>query len=513
MNEDKSNFEPKDSTDLEEVKNISESEDLESTDSSVNPVEESEATDTSEHSEASERSKNETEVEVETETDSETEDESETEDKSESETESKDELETESKDKVENTDQNDSTDNVKAEESTESKNEKKSKTKTGKNRFATFASLVAVALSGTALYYTYNRPTTSIFHSSNSASNNAATFAEGSISEIANSVSKSVVSIITNTSTTGSFFTGQVSQAAGTGFIISSDGYIATNKHVVANATKIGVILDDGSTYEDVELIGTDPINDFAIIKIKDVKDLTPIKIGDSKTTNIGQQVVAIGNALGTYQNSVTSGIISGKGRSLTASDSSRTTYETLSDMIQTDAAINGGNSGGPLVNAAGEVIGINTAYASQGNNVGFAIPINSVKGIMAGVLKDGKFERAVLGVRYQTITPLIAKEKKLDVTAGAYVKGSNNASAVIKGSAGDKAGIKDGDIITAVNGTKIGTAGSLGSLIGEYAVGDTVKLEVYRDKKYIELQVKLEAYDADSAKVTTNKKSDDDEE
>ena len=513
MNEDKSNFEPKDSTDLEEVKNMPESEDLESTDSSVSSVEESETTDISEQPETSERSKNEFEADAETETNSETEDKSEAEDKSESKTESKNELETESKDEVETADQNNSDDDAKAEESTESKNEKKSKTKTGKNRFATFASLVAVALSGTALYYAYNRPTTSIFHGSNSASNNAATFAEGSISEIANSVSKSVVSIITNTSTTGSFFTGQVSQAAGTGFIISSDGYIATNKHVVANATKIGVILDDGSTYEDVELIGTDPINDFAIIKIKDVKDLTPIKIGDSKTTNIGQQVVAIGNALGTYQNSVTSGIISGKGRSLTASDSSRTTYETLSDMIQTDAAINGGNSGGPLVNAAGEVIGINTAYASQGNNVGFAIPINSVKGIMAGVLKDGKFERAVLGVRYQTITPLIAKEKKLDVTAGAYVKGSNNASAVIKGSAGDKAGIKDGDIITAVNGTKIGTAGSLGSLIGEYAVGDTVKLEVYRDKKYVQLDVKLEAYDADSAKVTTNKKSDDDEE
>jgi len=513
MNEDKSNFEPKDSTDLEEVKNMPESEDLESTDSSVSSVEESETTDTSEQPETSERSKNEFEANAETETNSEAEDESEAEDKSESETESKDELEAESKDEVDTTDQNNSIDDEKAEESTESKKEKNSQIKTGKNRFATFASLVAVALSGTALYYAYNRPTTSIFHSSNSASNNAATFAEGSISEIANSVSKSVVSIITNTSTTGSFFTGQVSQAAGTGFILSSDGYIATNKHVVANATKIGVILDDGSTYEDVELIGTDPINDFAIIKIKDIKDLTPIKIGDSKTTNIGQQVVAIGNALGTYQNSVTSGIISGKGRSLTASDSSRTTYETLSDMIQTDAAINGGNSGGPLVNAAGEVIGINTAYASQGNNVGFAIPINSVKGIMAGVLKDGKFERAVLGVRYQTITPLIAKEKKLDVTAGAYVKGSNNASAVIKGSAGDKAGIKDGDIITAVNGTKIGTAGSLGSLIGEYAVGDTVKLEVYRDKKYVQLDVKLEAYDADSAKVTTNKKSDDDEE
>lgn len=509
MNEDKSNFEPKDSNELEEVKNISGSEDLESTDSSVSSVEETETTDDSEQSETSERSKN--EIEVETEDDSETDDESEAKaEEPEAESETK-----ESEDESEKANEANSAEDTESEseEKSTSKTETKPKVKTGKNRFATFASLVAVALSGTALYYAYNRPTTSIFHSSNSASNNAATFAEGSISEIANSVSKSVVSIITNTSTTGSFFTGQVSQAAGTGFILSSDGYIATNKHVVANATKIGVILDDGSTYEDVELIGTDPINDFAIIKIKDVKDLTPIKIGDSKTTNIGQQVVAIGNALGTYQNSVTSGIISGKGRSLTASDSSRTTYETLSDMIQTDAAINGGNSGGPLVNAAGEVIGINTAYASQGNNVGFAIPINSVKGIMAGVLKDGKFERAVLGVRYQTITPLIAKEKKLDVTAGAYVKGSNNASAVIKGSAGDKAGIKDGDIITAVNGTKIGTAGSLGSLIGEYAVGDTVKLEVYRDKKYIQLEVKLEAYDADSAKVTTNKKSDDDEE
>ena len=513
MNEDKSNFEPKDSIELEKIKDVSESEDLESTDSSVSSVEESETTDTSEQPETSEQTK----TEVETEADSETDDESTAEaEESETESDSKTEPETkESKDESEEANEANSTEDTESEseEKSTSKTEKKPKIKTSKNRFATFASLLAVALSGTALYYAYNRPTTSIFHSSNSASNNAATFAEGSISEIANSVSKSVVSIITNTSTTGSFFTGQVSQAAGTGFIISSDGYIATNKHVVANATKIGVILDDGSTYEDVELIGTDPINDFAIIKIKDVKDLTPIKIGDSKTTNIGQQVVAIGNALGTYQNSVTSGIISGKGRSLTASDSSRTTYETLSDMIQTDAAINGGNSGGPLVNAAGEVIGINTAYASQGNNVGFAIPINSVKGIMAGVLKDGKFERAVLGVRYQTITPLIAKEKKLDVTAGAYVKGSNNVSAVIKGSAGDKAGIKDGDIITAVNDTKIGTAGSLGSLIGEYAVGDTVKLEAYRDKKYIQLEVKLEAYDADSAKVTINKKSDDDEE
>ena len=389
------------------------------------------------------------------------------------------------------------------------------KVKSSSNKLPVFLSVLALACSIYNLSLTRNL-TGNIFGDPGQISrdSNSANFTEGSIASIANAVSKSVVSIVTSTDQKSFFSNETTSQtAAGTGFILSSDGYVATNKHVVSGASKIGVILDDGTAYEDVELVGTDPLNDFAIIKINNINNLSPVKLGDSKTTSAGQQVVAIGNALGAYQNSVTSGIISGKGRSLTATDSGRTQYETLSDMIQTDAAINGGNSGGPLVNAAGEVIGINTAYASQGNNVGFAIPINSVKGIMAGVLKDGKFERAVLGVRYQTITPLIAKEKKLDVTAGAYVKGSNNASAVIKGSAGDKAGIKDGDIITAVNGTKIGTAGSLGSLIGEYAVGDTVKLEVYRDKKYVQLDVKLEAYDADSAKVTTNKKSDDDEE
>ena len=363
-------------------------------------------------------------------------------------------------------------------QSSESNPSKKSKTSPA------VIALVIIALSSSLynLQLTKNLSAdlSSRLHAS-SSNGNSLNFTEGSIASVANSVSKSVVSIVTSTTQRSLLSSESSTTAAGTGFILSSDGYIATNKHVVSGANKIGVLLDDGTAFEDVELIGTDPLNDFAIIKIKNAKDLTPIKLGDSKTITAGQQVIAIGNALGAYQNSVTSGIISGKGRSLTATDSSRTQYETLSDMIQTDAAINGGNSGGPLLNAAGEVIGINTAYASQGNNVGFAIPISSVKGIINSVLNGRGFERAVIGVRYVNLTPSIAKEKKLDVTHG--------------DSAGDKAGLKENDIITAVNGVEIGVAGSLSSLIGEYSVGDTVELTIVRNNKTENIKLTLAAY------------------
>lgn len=356
--------------------------------------------------------------------------------------------------------------------------------------------VVALASGLYNLHLTHNLYSEFNSHTYNSSSNgNSLNFTEGSIASVANSVSKSVVSIITSTAQRSLINSESSATAAGTGFILSSDGYIATNKHVVSGATKIGVLLDDGTAFEDVELIGTDPLNDFAIIKIKDAKDLTPIKLGDSKTISAGQQVIAIGNALGAYQNSVTSGIISGKGRSLTATDSSRTQIETLSDMIQTDAAINGGNSGGPLLNAAGEVIGINTAYASQGNNVGFAIPISSVKGIINNVLKGQGFERAVIGVRYINLTPTIAKQKKLDINHGALISSSKGNNAIIPGSAGDKAGLKENDVITSVNGVEIGVSGSLSSLIGEYSVGDTVTLTIIRNGKTEDLELTLTAY------------------
>lgn len=384
----------------------------------------------------------------------------------------------------------------KTEKYPEPKNIKESQ-KSSSNKLPVFLSVLALACSIYNLSLTRNLTGNNFGNPGQiSRDSNSANFTEGSIASIANAVSKSVVSIVTSTDQKSFFSNETISQtAAGTGFILSSDGYIATNKHVVSGASKIGVILDDGTAYEDVELVGTDPLNDFAIIKINNVNNLSPVKLGDSKTTSAGQQVVAIGNALGAYQNSVTSGIISGKGRSLTATDSGRTQYETLSDMIQTDAAINGGNSGGPLVNAAGEVIGINTAYASQGNNVGFAIPISSVKGIIKNVLSGKGFERAVIGVRYVNLTPTIAKEKNLSVTRGALIAASKNNKAIISGSAGDKAGLKENDIITAVNGTEIGSSGSLSSLIGEYSVGDTVKITVVRGGKTETLELTLAAY------------------
>ena len=315
---------------------------------------------------------------------------------------------------------------------------------------------------------------------------NSANFTEGSIAEVANRVSASVVSIVTEIKTTSyNFFYGpteSTGEAAGTGFIVSKDGYVITG------ATKIYIVLDNGTICKDVNLVGTDPLNDVAYLKINNVDDLTPVTLGDSKTINIGEQVIAIGNALGQYQNTVTSGIISGTGRSLTATDSSYQNAETLTDMIQTDAAINSGNSGGPLVNAAGEVIGINTAVSS-GNNIGFAIPISSVKGMLKTILETGEAKRAYAGVSYYGIDAAKAVENNLDSTFGAYV------AEVIKGSPAEKAGLKKDDIILAIDGVKIGASTSLGTLLGEHSVDDTITLTVLRGSEKITIQLTLAEY------------------
>lgn len=324
---------------------------------------------------------------------------------------------------------------------------------------------------------------------------NSANFTEGSIADIATSVSKSVVSILTETRTMSWFGQESTASAAGTGIIVSQDGYILTNKHVIEDANKINVVLEDGTTYKDVEVVAMDPLNDAAFLKIKDVSELTAAKLGNSKSITVGQQVVAIGNALGQFQNTVTSGIISGTGRSITASDGTYANYETLNDLIQTDAAINPGNSGGPLVNAAGEVIGINTAVSSDANNVGFAIPISSIKGMLNSLFETGKAERAYLGVYSVNITAEIAEEYELPVSAGAYVYASSKYTAVAKDSPAAKAGIKEKDIIIAVNGAKIGESGSLSCLTGEYKPGDTVQLTVLRGGEEKAINVTLGAY------------------
>ncbi|MBQ9019793.1 trypsin-like peptidase domain-containing protein [Candidatus Saccharibacteria bacterium] len=324
---------------------------------------------------------------------------------------------------------------------------------------------------------------------------NTASFTNGTIAEVANRVSPSVVSILTETRIQSWYGQSSTSSAAGTGVIVTKDGYVLTNKHVIEGANKVSVVLDNGTTYEpsQVEIIGTDPSNDIAFLKIKDVTDLNAASLGDSKNITIGQQVIAIGNALGMYQNTVTEGIISGTGRTIDAADSTGQNVERLTDMLQTDAAINAGNSGGPLVNAAGQVIGINTAVGS-GNNLGFAIPISSIKGMLKTLIETGKLQRSYIGVYYESLTPQTAKQNNLDVSAGAYIH-STSGSAVITDSPAAKAGLKDGDIIIRVNGAKVGSAGSLGTLIGEYAPGDKITLTIIRDKEEKTLDLTLGSY------------------
>lgn len=359
-------------------------------------------------------------------------------------------------------------------------------------------SVLALVMGGCGLGFglmAYQKSSTPLTFLNNGADGNSANFVEGSIAEIADKVSASVVSIVTSTKTRNFFGQDYESAAAGTGIIVTNDGYVLTNKHVINGATSINVVLDDGTTYENVDLVTTDPLNDVAFLKIKDVSNLTPATLGDSKTLTVGQQVMAIGNALGQYQNTVTVGVVSGLGRSVTASDGSGYNTETLSDMIQTDAAINSGNSGGPLVNAAGEVIGINTATSTSAENMGFAIPISSVKGMLAQLIETGKAERTYLGVYAAGITPEVAKAYNLPVNAGAYLYSSSTYTAIVKDSPAAKAGLKDKDIITKVNGVEVGKAGTLTDLIGEYKPGDTVQLTVIREGNEIAVNVTLEGY------------------
>ena len=323
---------------------------------------------------------------------------------------------------------------------------------------------------------------------------NAIEFQEGSIAEVANRVAPGVVSIVTEVRSTNFFGQSSTGSAAGTGMIVTSDGYVLTNKHVIEDANSVQIILDDGTTYDDVKLVGIDPLNDVAFLKINHVSDLPTVTLGDSKTVTAGQQVIAIGNALGQFQNTITSGIVSATGRSITAASSDYSSAETLTDMIQTDAAINSGNSGGPLVNAAGEVIGINTAVADA-DGIGFAIPISSVKGMLKNIINQGEADRAYLGLYYINITPDVATAYDLPVSTGAYVYSSTQYSAVISGGPAAEAGVKEKDIITAINGVKVGQNGSVSSLIGEYAPGDTVQLQILRGDREITLNVTLGSY------------------
>lgn len=321
--------------------------------------------------------------------------------------------------------------------------------------------------------------------------NKVVTQAEASISSVSEKVAPSIVSIVTQTQ--GNVLRGTSSEAgAGTGMIVSKDGYVMTNRHVIEGADTVQIVLTDGTTYDNVHIVGTDPLNDIAFLKIDNVNNLQPVEIGDSSTLRIGQSVVAIGNSLGQYQNTVTSGIVSGVGRPVSAQSGS--SVEALNDLIQTDAAINPGNSGGPLLNLQGQVVGMNTAVAQDAQGIGFAIPINATKGVLKGVLASGKIEHVFMGVNYVSITAEVAKKYNLSITKGAYVS-ATNGSAVRSGSPADKAGLKDKDIITKVNGITVGPGSDVASLVAEYTPGDTIQLTVLRGGQELTLNVALAAY------------------
>jgi len=332
------------------------------------------------------------------------------------------------------------------------------------------------------------------------------------ISSIAKTVGPSVVSVdvkSTDTSSQNNFYglfnqQGQSQQVedAGTGIIISSDGLILTNRHVVpSGTTSVSVTLSDGMQLDNVQVVGrtgdSDSL-DVAFLKITNNKGhkLSPAVIGDSSKVAVGDTVVAIGNALGQFQNTVTSGIISGYGRSVQAGDASGSSSESLDDLFQTDAAINEGNSGGPLVNMNGQVIGINTAIASDSQNIGFAIPIDDVAGLIKQVEATGKFQRPYLGVRYVPLTADVAKQYLLSVNNGAFILPSSDANgpSVIADSPADKAGLKEKDVITEVDGTSIDQTHSLTALLDQHSVGDKLDLTVLRDGKTTHINVTLGA-------------------
>jgi serine protease Do len=218
-----------------------------------------------------------------------------------------------------------------------------------------------------------------------------------------------------------------------------------------------------------------------------------PVTLGDSSGVQIGDKVIAIGNALGQFQNTVTSGIISGYGRDVSAGDQSGLqASEILTDLFQTDAAINEGNSGGPLVNINGEVIGINTAVASDAQNIGFAQPINDLRGLISSVLDSGQLQQPYLGVRYVSLTNDLAKEFNLKVTRGAYILSGNDQPAVVDGSPAARAGLKDKDIITKVNNVSIDNKTSLTSALSKFKVGQQVNLTIVRSGKTINIKVSL---------------------
>lgn len=311
---------------------------------------------------------------------------------------------------------------------------------------------------------------------------------ENAVISVVEKTSSSVVAIGVNQRVVNPFdpFATAKSQDStiGTGFVVSDKGIIVTNKHVVSETgVKYTVITRDNQKYE-IKKIYRDPILDLAIVQL-DASGLKPLELGDSSKLKVGQTVIAIGNALGKFTNTVTTGVVSGLGRKVVAGDPFGGSTESLDNLIQTDAAINPGNSGGPLLNSAGQVIGVDVATTEGAQNIGFAIPINSVKAIVDEFVTKGSVSRPYLGVRYR----FIAKDVAIlnEVPQGAYVQ------EVVSGGPAEKAGVDAGDIITKISGESINSDNKISDTISKAQIGQRVDLEVWRDGKSVKMTAVLE--------------------
>jgi 2-alkenal reductase len=307
------------------------------------------------------------------------------------------------------------------------------------------------------------------------------------IVNVAQKVSPAVVQIVTGSAPSQTDPLAQ--QGVGSGVIFDRNGWILTNRHVVTGATKLTVQLKDGREF-DGTVYGIDTLTDLAIVKIE-ATDLPTATIGDSSELKVGQLAIAIGSPLGTYSNSVTSGIVSAMGRSIQVDGG------PINNLIQTDTAINPGNSGGPLLDALGNVIGINTAIAKNAEGIGFAIPINIARPIMQQAIAGQQLARPWIGVRYAAIDLQLQKQKNLPVSAGALIGPGIDANGqttvgIVAGSPAAKAGLKDGDIITAVEGQAIDGDHPLDAVLSQFAPGRTVTLGILRDGQKLELQLLL---------------------
>jgi serine protease Do len=279
-------------------------------------------------------------------------------------------------------------------------------------------------------------------------------------------------------------------QGVGSGVIFDTSGWILTNRHVVAGSTTVTVELKDGTEYTG-NVYGIDTLTDLAIVKIE-ASGLTAAPLGDSDSLRVGQLVVAIGSPLGTFSNTVTSGIVSAKGRTI------QTEGSQLNNLIQTDAAINPGNSGGPLLDATGAVVGINTAIARDSTGIGFSIPINLAKPLMVQSVAGQPLARPYIGIRFVRIDGQSAKDLNLPVESGAYVRildanaQPTQENAVESGGPAERAGIKTGDILVSINGKAIDQEHPLDTLLTQFSPGQSVQIEIIRDGQHSTATVQL---------------------